>query len=124
MPDFKCVACRIRTRRAGDTPSHGDTPLGAGDPCPGCGSSLEPIGEPTEVVGFRSVTTANRIVDSDAPVGDLIARRNAIYVQEVHDAIEAARWVDDGGFAAVAVALPTADRLLPHAGAPGENGTT
>jgi hypothetical protein len=116
MPDFKCVACRTRIRHIGDTsPS-------AGDPCPGCGSPLEPVGELTEVVGFRSLTTADRILDSDAPVGDFTARRNAIYVQRVHDAIDATRWVDDGGFAAVAVALPTSDRLLLNAGVPGENG--
>jgi len=115
MPDFKCVACRTRIRHVGDTsPS-------AGDPCPGCGSPLEPVGELTEVVGFRSLTTADRILDSDAPVGDFTARRNAIYAQRVHDAIDATRWLDDDGFAAVAVALPTSDRVLPNAGAPGEN---
>jgi hypothetical protein len=117
MPDFKCVACRIRTRHIGDTPHS------AGDPCPGCGSPLEPVGELAEVVGFRSVTTADSLIDSDEPVGDFTARRNAIFVQEVHDAIDAERWIEDGGFAAVSVALPTADRLLPHAGTPGENGT-
>jgi len=117
MPDFKCLACRTRTRHVRDaSPS-------AGDPCPGCGSPLEPVGELTEVVGLRSVTTADRIPDSDAPVGDFTARRNAIYAQRVHDAIDAARWVDDGGFAAAAVALPTSDRRLPNAGAPGEKGT-
>jgi hypothetical protein len=118
MSDFKCVACRIRTRHTGDTPRS------AGDPCPKCGSPLELVGELAEVVGYRPVGTADRLVDSDAPVGDFTARRNAIYVQRVHDAIDAARWVDDGGFAAVSVALPTSDRrLLPHDGAPSENGT-
>jgi hypothetical protein len=117
MPDFKCVACRTRTRHLGDTsPS-------AGDPCPGCGSPLEPVGALTEVVGFRSVTTADRLLDGESPVGDFTARRNAIYVQQVHDAIDAQRWTDDGGFAAVSVALPTSDRLTLNAGAPGENGT-
>jgi hypothetical protein len=117
MLDFKCLACKTRIRHIGDTsPS-------AGDPCPACGSPLEPVGELTEVVGFRSVTTADRILDSDAPVGDFTARRNAIYAQRVHDAIDAARWVDDGGFAAAAVALPTSNRRPPNAGAPAENGT-
>src|SRR3954452_25404877 len=117
MPDFKCVACRTRTRHIGDTsPS-------AGDPCPGCGSPLEPVGELSEIVGFRSVSTADRLLDSEARVGDFTARRNAIYVQQVHDAIDAARWVDDGGFAAVSVAFPASDRLLPNAGPSGENGT-
>ena len=51
MRDFKCVACKIRTRRAGDS-AHD-----AGDACPGCGSPLEPVGELAEIVGFRWVTT-------------------------------------------------------------------
>ena len=118
MPDFKCVECRTRVRHIGDTPPN------AGDPCPGCGAPLEAVGELTEIVGFRSVSTADRLVDSEAPVGDFTARRNANYVQQVHDAIDAARWVDDGGSAVVAVSLPTADRrLVLDAGAPGENAT-
>jgi hypothetical protein len=116
MPDFKCVACSIRTRRAEDSADV------AGYACPGCGSPLAPVGELADIVGFRSVTTDGR-VDNTAPVGDFTARRNAAYVQKVHDAIDAERWSDDGGFAAIAVALPSADRLLPHAGTPGENGT-
>jgi len=119
MSDFKCVACRIRTRHTGDTPRS------VGDPCPKCGSPLELVGGLAEVVGYRPVSTADRLVESDAPVADFTARRNAIYAQQRRDAIDAARWVDDdGGAAVVAVTLPTADRRLPlDAGAPGENGT-
>src|SRR3954453_7125390 len=62
MSDFKCVACRIRTRHTGDTPRS------VGDPCPGCGSPLELVGRLAEVVGYRPVSTADRLVDSDAPV--------------------------------------------------------
>jgi hypothetical protein len=116
MSDFKCVACRIRTRHTGDTPRS------VGDPCPGCGSPLELVGGLAEVVGYRPVSTADRLVESDAPVADLTARRNAIDAQQRRDAIE--RWVDDGGAAVVAVSLPTADRrLVLDAGAPGENRT-
>jgi hypothetical protein len=115
MSDTKCVACRIRTRHTGDAPRS------AGDPCPGCGGPLEPIGELAEVVGYRSVTTAERLVESDAPVGDLTARRNAIHDGR-REAIDAARWPDDGGSAVVAVSLPTADRrLVLDAGASGGN---
>jgi hypothetical protein len=110
MPDFKCVACRTRTRLTEE----------AAEPCPACGSPLERVGELAEVVGFRAMTTTDGLVDEAAPVGDFTARRNAMYAQRVHDALEAERWMDDGGSAVVAVSLPTADR---HAGAPGERGT-
>jgi hypothetical protein len=119
MPDFKCVACRTRTRRAGDASDL------TSDLCPSCGSPHEPVFELSEVVGFRSVTTADRPIDDPAPLGDFAARRNAIYAQRVRDALDAQRWVDDGGSAVVAVALPTSDRrLLTNARAPVENGAT
>lgn len=110
MPDFKCVACRTRIRREDD-----------GEPCPTCGSPLEPVGQLAEVVGFRSITTTDGPVDTAAPLGDFTARRNAIYAQRVLDAVDAERWIDDGGLAVAAVALPTSDR---HVGAPRETGTT
>ena len=66
MRDFKCVACKIRTRRAGDG-AHD-----AGDACPSCGSPLEPVGELAELVGFRWVTTTDG---------------NEIYAQRVSDAL-------------------------------------
>jgi hypothetical protein len=119
MPDFKCVACRTRTRRVGDAADF------IGDLCPSCGSPRELVAELNEVVGFRSVTLADHPVDDPAPLGDFAARRNALYAQRVRDALDAERWGDDGGSAVVAVALPTSDRrLLPNAGAPGENGAT
>ena len=102
MPDFKCVACRTRTRLEQD-----------GEPCPTCGSPLEPVGELAEVVGFRSITTDGP-VDTGAPLGDFTARRNAIFAQRVRDAVDA-----ESGYAVAALALPTL-----HAGAPRETGTT
>ena len=75
MRDFKCVACKIRTRRPGDS-GHD-----AGDACPGCGSPLEPVGELADIVGFRWVTTTH---------GD------EIYAQRVSDALAGERWVDGG----------------------------
>jgi hypothetical protein len=112
MPDFKCAACRIRIRHARE---------GAADPCPDCGSPLELVGGRAELVGFRSVTTGDRPVDNAAAVGDFTGRRNAMYAQRVRDALDAERWMDDGGFAVAvaALALPTPDR---RAGAPGEKG--
>ncbi len=108
MRDFQCVACRIRTRPAGD-----------GDECPGCGAPLEPVSRLADVVGFRSVTSGGR-VGNPAPVGDFTARRDAAYAQRVSDAMDAEPWMDVDGFAVAAVALATART----AGPPGENGTT
>ena len=101
MSDFKCVPCRTRTRHAEDV---------GGDRCPACGSPLERVGKLTEVVGFQSITTAEHPVDDAACLGDFTARRNAMYAERVRDALDAARWADDGGFAVAAVALPTSDR--------------
>jgi hypothetical protein len=118
MPDFKCVACRTRTRRAGDAADF------IGDLCPVCGSPHELVSELSEVVGFRSVTMADPSVDHPAPLGDFGARRNAFYAERVRDALDAQRWGDEGGSAVIAVALPTSDKRLLAAGkAPGEEAT-
>jgi hypothetical protein len=101
MPDFKCVACRTRARHAEDID---------GERCPSCGSPLERVGKLTEVVGFQSITTTEHPVDDSASLGDFTARRNAMYAERVRDAVDAARWTDDGGFAVAAVALPTLDQ--------------
>jgi hypothetical protein len=103
MRDFKCVACKIRTRHAVDS-AHD-----AGDACPGCGSPLEPVGELADVVGFRWFS-ADRPADDMAPIGDFPARRNALYAQRVSDALAAERWVDDAGFAVASVALANPHR--------------
>jgi hypothetical protein len=79
MPDFKCVACRIRIRHAGDVTA---------DACPQCGSPLDLVDELAEIVGFRAVTTAEHRVDHVAPVGDFSGRRNALYAQRVRDALD------------------------------------
>jgi hypothetical protein len=48
MPYVKCVPCKIRVSVAGNGTD-------ATDPsCPGCGFSLEPVVQLTEVMGFRS----------------------------------------------------------------------
>jgi hypothetical protein len=112
MPDFKCVTCRTRIRHAEDV---------SAAPCPRCGSSLQLVGELAEVVGFQSVKPAEDSVDIAAPIAEFTGRRNAIYAQRVRDALDTERWMDDGGFAVAAVALPTSNRL---AGAAGEKGTT
>jgi hypothetical protein len=75
MRDFKCVACRIRTRRTAVSAHE------AGDACPSCGSPLQRVGELAELVGFRWVTTSDG---------------NEIYAQRVSDALAAERWANGG----------------------------
>ena len=48
MPYFKCVPCKIRVSVA-----VAGTDLMDGS-CPGCGFSLEPVAQLTELMGFRS----------------------------------------------------------------------
>ena len=93
MVYFKCSACRVRLYGTG-------TPGGSvGDLCPGCGSLLEPVGELSEIGGFRSIKsragraagTHQRVADR---VDDLLWRRRAI-VAGARDDLE--RWLDDGG---------------------------
>jgi hypothetical protein len=105
MPHFKCVACRTRLYSAA-----GPDDL-VGDLCPGCGSLLEPVGEPAEVAGFRSIRARASAADGGAAgthqriadrFGDF-ARREAFLAQAQ---LDARRWVDDDGrFRAEAVPL-------------------
>ncbi len=46
MPHFKCVGCKLRL--------HTDSgPVNqVGDPCPVCGTPVEPVADLTELVGF------------------------------------------------------------------------
>ena len=65
MPHYKCEGCKTRLYSAALPPDP------VGDLCAGCGSPLEPVGELTEIVGFRSVA-------HDAGADDLLALREAI----------------------------------------------
>jgi hypothetical protein len=116
MPHFKCVACKTRLY------SEAVPADLVGDLCPGCGSLLEPVGELTEIVGFRAIEDRGGAADDSPPgthdriadrVDDFFARREAILAQA---RLDAERWIDDGGrfsteAVAEAMALPT----------PGEN---
>jgi hypothetical protein len=85
-----------------------------GDLCPGCGSLLEPVGELSEVVGFKAIksrdrTATGRVLGNHERladlVGDIIARRDATLVAPAE--LDAERWLDESGsFRADAVALP------------------
>jgi hypothetical protein len=45
MPHYKCVTCTTRTMASGGPPGR----------CEVCGSTLEPVGELVEIVGYRLV---------------------------------------------------------------------
>lgn len=111
MPHFKCVPCKTRLYRpAGEAERVGDL-------CPDCGSLLEPVGQLSEVLGFRSIRSRDAGPEGGTGgthqrmagrIGNLVARRAAI---RARDRLEAERWLDDGGSSspeavAEALALP------------------
>jgi hypothetical protein len=95
MPDFKCADCRIRLRSPG-----GDA---VGERCPVCEAPLEPVGELSELVGFRSLEGRGTPVEGERastpepltrPVSDLTKRRESRIERSRPDA---ERWLSDGG---------------------------
>jgi len=104
---FKCVTCKARlyivARR--DLLVH--------DLCPGCGAMLEPVGELAELVGYRSIQL-RATAEPQAGHGVLIDRfaevLDARRARSDEDALDAERWLDDGGgfdgAAAAAAAVP------------------
>ena len=59
MPHYKCSTCRTRLRVSGTVDER------VGDLCPGCGSLLQPVGDLSEIVGFRSIVRSD---DRDATI--------------------------------------------------------
>ncbi len=110
MPHVKCAACRTRLYSA-----KGRDEL-VGDLCLGCGGLLEPVGELSEIVGFRSIASPDGFPTDDLPEtpaalpgrpDDFIGRRKAILARAQ---LDAERWADDGGrLLAEAVALQLPD---------------
>jgi hypothetical protein len=105
VPHLKCVPCKARLYSAGSPPDP------VGDLCPGCGSLLEPVGELSEVVGFRSITSRDSAGDGSSGthqriaerLEDFLASRDAVLAQA---RLDAERWLDDSGsFRAEAPAL-------------------
>jgi hypothetical protein len=96
MPHFKCVTCRTRYY----------TPGGRVDPiedrCPGCGSAFEPVGDLSELVGFRAITAR------DGPQQGLVERLGGLLDRRAREqARRDGRWADDDdGAIAEAAALP------------------
>jgi hypothetical protein len=96
MPHLKCIRCRIRYYTAGDR----------GDPiedlCPGCGSPFEPVGDLSELVGFRAVTTR------DEPQQGLVERLGGLLERRAREQVnrDRRREHDDDDAIAEAIALP------------------
>jgi hypothetical protein len=100
---FKCVTCKARLYSVA-------RPDGlVRDLCPGCGAMLEPVGELTELVGYRSIELRDDPGGPRAGHGVVIDRfaealagRRA---RSARAALDAERWLDDGGsFNALAAA--------------------
>jgi hypothetical protein len=112
MPHYKCGACKVRMQVRGNPHEL------VGDLCPDCGSLLQPVGDLTELVGFRSIKSVDVAGDAATPgahqgIADLIkavaVRRAALLAQ---DSVEAEGWLDDGGGHAEAVAVPLPVRYI------------
>ena len=94
MRYFKCVPCKIRLSAAGAGTDVTDAS------CPGCGLSVEPVVQLTEVLGFRSPNLfdpplAPRVAE---PVTDISGGRAAAEAQ-----LESDHWLLAE---AVALAIP------------------
>jgi hypothetical protein len=92
MPHLKCVRCRTRLY---STSARADL---VGDLCPGCGSLLDPVGEPAEIVGFQSIQQRAGAPDDGPPsrperlanrVDRLFARRQAMLAEMPIEAAKA-----------------------------------
>lgn len=112
MPHYKCVACRVRLRVQGSPREL------VGDLCPECGSLLQPAGDLSELVGFRSIERLDGAADaakSDTHqrIADFIEGVGVRRVGNLNrDRLEAERWLDDGDADAQSVALPLPETHL------------
>ena len=85
MLHFKCVECRLRLASS-VAPDEG-----VAVPCPGCGSSLEPVARLAEIVGFQAIRPSRPVdVARDG------RRRLANRVREVRDLQRAAAMAASG----------------------------
>jgi hypothetical protein len=75
MPHLKCVTCRTRYYTPGDPTD----PIS--DLCPSCGCAFVPVGELSELVGFRAITARDGSAAGTSSqgfvdrLGDLLERR-------------------------------------------------
>ena len=98
MPHYRCVACRYRLHSKEATAE-------AVGVCPGCGTSLEPVDDLTELVGLRSITPGGG-PGAAATAHQRLAQRVAdIGARRGSPQPDASRWIDDdGSFSPEAVA--------------------
>ncbi len=89
MPHFKCVPCKTRIHGPADFADEA-----VGGLCPGCGALLEPVGELSEIVGFRAIRPREGTAGPGAGgtpeqvagrIGALVALRTAVRAQALHD---------------------------------------
>jgi hypothetical protein len=78
MAHFKCLACRARVWRDGDSTDH------LRDLCPGCGGPLDPVARAEEIIGFRALRRRPRASRSIADdVKETIARNDAARIRRL-----------------------------------------
>ena len=92
---FKCVTCKARLYSVANP----DTLVR--DLCPGCGAMLEPVGELSEVVGYRSIKLRDDPAEPQAGHGVVIDRFAEVLAgrraRSAQAALDAERWLDDDG---------------------------
>jgi hypothetical protein len=115
---FKCVSCKARLYSVANPESL------VRDLCPDCGAMLAPVGELAEVVGYRSIRLRDDPAELQAGHGVLIdtfaevlAGRRARSAQA---ALDAERWLDDGGSFHGPAAASAAVRAIARAQTEGE----
>ena len=95
MTYFKCVTCKARLYSAASPNSL------VRDLCPGCGAMLEPVGELAELVGYRSIELRDDPAKPQAGHGVVIDRFAEVLAgtraRSAQAALDAERWLDDGG---------------------------
>jgi hypothetical protein len=99
MPHFKCVTCKTRLHDPHDPAELLD------ELCPSCGFALERAGNLAELVGFRAITTHDRVAEGGMarPRHSLIDRLGDLHERRALQAqarLDAQRWIDEGASAA------------------------
>jgi hypothetical protein len=109
---FKCVTCKARLYSVANPDSL------VRDLCPGCGAMLEPVGELAEVVGYRSIKLRDDPAQPPPGHGVLIDRFADVLTgrraRSAQAALDAERWLDDGGSFDGPVAASAAVRATPR----------
>jgi hypothetical protein len=97
MPHFKCVTCKTRLHDPDDPAELVD------ELCPSCGFALERAGDLAELVGFRAITTHDRVAEGGRARHSLVDRLGDLRERRALQAqarLDAQRWLDEGESAA------------------------